>query len=233
LAVYNNRGEAYQWSNQYDLAIKDYDAALEIDPTDVRALYGRGASFLATRQYEQSIADADRLIAMGRKANVAAYQLKCAALAGLGRFDEAIGSCSEQLKPFANPVFLIDRANVYLRAGQYDRAIEDFDAVLKNNAHDVGAVLGLGKAMFAQKDYAAALQEFDRAYRIANDNGTRAFALNQRGLANEALGQRLAAISDFRQALKAQPDLTESKDGLRRLGASPTPLSEKQWWKVW
>jgi tetratricopeptide (TPR) repeat protein len=68
---------------------------------------------------------------------------------------------------------------------------------------------------------------------MADDNETLAIALNQRGLANEALGQRSAAISDFRQALKAQPDLTESKDGLRRLGASPTSLPEKPWWRNW
>jgi tetratricopeptide (TPR) repeat protein len=231
LVIRKNRGQAYSWSRQYDLAVKDFDAVLEFDPSDVDALYGRASALLFSHRYERAVADSDRLIAMGKRANVAAHQLRCRALAGLGKFDEAIVSCSEQLQPFTNPVFLIDRADVYMMAGQYDRAIEDYDAVLKVDKNDLGAIYGRGKAMFAKQDYAAALEEFDRAYHVEDDDVGRAFALGKRGLANEALGRRSAAIADFRQALKGELDLDESKDGLKRLGASPVP--EKPWWRFW
>src|SRR5436305_15085606 len=49
--VYRNRAQAYSWSGQYDLAVKDYDAALGIDPGDAEALYGRGWAFENVRKY--------------------------------------------------------------------------------------------------------------------------------------------------------------------------------------
>jgi regulator of sirC expression with transglutaminase-like and TPR domain len=45
-------------------------------------------------------------------------------------------------------------------------------------------------------------------------------ALDTRGHIFEALGRRQEAIADFRRALAKMPDLQESKDALKRLGAS-------------
>jgi tetratricopeptide (TPR) repeat protein len=234
--IYRNRGEAYSWAGQYDLAVSDFDSALVIDPDDVDALYQRGFAFYAMQAHDRAVADTDRLIALGEKAkNYAVYQLRCHALAALGRYDEAIRSCSEQLRPFAREIFYVDRGEVYLLAGQNDRAIEDFDAALKINSKMAHAIFGRGKALFAKQDYAAALEEFSRADLVVRQAVGQpwAMALSKHGPANEALGRRSAAIADFQQALKAQLDLDESKNGLKRLGASSTPITEKPWWRFW
>jgi tetratricopeptide (TPR) repeat protein len=229
VAIYRNRGQAYWSSRQYDLAVKDYDAVLALDPNYVQVLYERGWAFHSMQQFDRAVADADRLIAMGEKSEkFAVHQLRCRALGELGKFDEAIRSCSEQLR--RHPwVFLEDRGEVYLLAGQYDRAIEDFDAALKINKESSFAILGRGKAMFAKHDYAAALDEFDRANSVSQgaSGATWPMALSKRGLANEALGRRSAAIADFQEALRSQPDLDESKEGLKRLDVSPTSLRER------
>jgi tetratricopeptide (TPR) repeat protein len=230
VAIYRNRGQAYWSSRQYDLAVKDYDIVLALDPNHVHVLYERGWAFYSMRQFDRAVADADRLIAMGEKSEkFAVHQLRCRALGELGRFDEAIRSCSEQLRRHPGDTFLEDRGEVYLLAGQYDRAMEDFDAVLKINNQSYSAILGRGKAMFAKQDYAAALDEFDRANGVSQGASGDAWpiALSKRGLANEALGRRSAAIADFQEALRRQPDLDESKEGLKRLGVSPTSLPER------
>jgi tetratricopeptide (TPR) repeat protein len=233
LVVRKSRGQAYLWSKQYDLAIMDFDAVLEVSPTDVDALYGRGYALFSAHEYERAVADADRLIGIG--ANVAAHQLRCRALAALGNFDEAIRSCTEQLRPYAFYIYLLDRARVYQMAGKYDLAVEDYNTILKVDKSDPvavsSAVWGLGYVMFAKGNYAAALDEFDQAYRMEGDAAGRALALAKRGLANEALGRRLAAISDFQKALREEPDLDESIDGLKRLSA--WPVVEKPWWRFW
>lgn len=235
-AIYRNRGQAYSWSRQYDLAIKDYDVVLEVDPYDVEVLYERGWAFENLKQHDRAVAEADRLIAMGEKArNVAVHQLRCRALAALGRLDEAIQSCTDQLRPFASHIFLVDRGEVYLLARQYDRAIEDFDAALKIDKRMAHAKLGRGKAIFAKQDYSAALEEFDQANRMMETASGEIWpiALSKRGLANEALGRRPAAIADFQRALTAWPDLEESQQGLKRLGVSPTLPENRPWWRFW
>jgi tetratricopeptide (TPR) repeat protein len=225
VAIHKNRGQAYKWSNQNELAVKDFDVVLAANPADVEALYGRAAALNNLKLPERALADADRLIAMGRPAAVyAVQQLRCRALAALGRFDEAIQACTDQLRPFAGPAFLVDRGEVYLMARQYDRAIEDFEAALGVETRTAHARLGRGKAMFAKGNYAAALKDFDEANRIIETMSGEAWpmALSKRGLANEALGHRGAAIADFQKALKIWPHLEESRDGLKRLAADPT-----------
>jgi tetratricopeptide (TPR) repeat protein len=230
-AVYRNRAQAYSWSGQYDLAVKDYDAALGIDPKDAEALYLRGWALENMQKHDLAVADADTLLAMGEKANrFAVNQLRCRALAALDRFSEAIDACSQQLRPYASDIFLVNRGEAYLAAGQYDRAVEDFDAALKVNARAVFAKLGRGKAIFAKKDYAMALEEFEQANQMMESTSGEPWpaALSKHGLANEALGRRSAAIADFKKALKKQPNLDESKEGLKRLGASPATSDGKR-----
>jgi tetratricopeptide (TPR) repeat protein len=145
-AVYRNRAQAYSWSGRHDLAVKDYDAALGIDPRDAEALYGRGWAFENMRKYDLAVADADSLLAMGEKADkFATNQLRCRALAALARFNEAIDACSQQLRPYASHIFLVDRGEAYLAAGQYDRAVEDFDAALKIDALPLSQNLGVAR----------------------------------------------------------------------------------------
>jgi tetratricopeptide (TPR) repeat protein len=234
--VYRNRAQAYSWSGQYNLAVKDYDAALGIDPRDAEALYGRGWAFENMRKYDLAVADADSLLAMGEKANkFAINQLRCRALAALARFNEAIDACSQQLRPYASHIFLVDRGEAYLAAGQYDRAVEDFDAALRIDARATFAKLGRGKALFAKNDYAMALEEFEQANQMMESASGESWpaALSKHGLANEALGRRSAAIADFQKALKQQPNLDESKEGLKRLGASPAASNGKKRWHFW
>lgn len=236
VVIYRNRAQAYSWSGQYDLAVKDYDATLGVDPKVAEALYGRGWAFENMQKYDLAVADADSLLAMGEKANkFAVNQLRCRALTALARFNEAIDACSQQLRPYASHIFLVDRGEAYLAAGQYDRAVEDFDAALKVDAGAVFAKLGRGKALFAKKDYAMALEEFAQANQMMESSSGEPWptALSKHGLANEALGRHSAAIADFQKALKQWPNLDESKEGLKRLGAAPATSDGKKWWRFW
>jgi tetratricopeptide (TPR) repeat protein len=234
--IYRNRGHAYSWSGQHDLAVKDYDATLGINPKDAEALYGRGWAFENMQKHDLAVADADSVLAMGEETNkFAINQLRCRALTALARFDEAIDACSQQLRSSASHIFLVDRAEAYLAAGQYDRAIEDFDAALNDDAGAAFAKLGRGKALFAKKDYAMALEEFAQANKMMKSSSGESWptALSKHGLANEALGRRSAAIAGFQTALKQWPNLEESKEGLERLGASPEASKGKKWWRFW
>jgi tetratricopeptide (TPR) repeat protein len=243
VSIYGNRAQAYSQSHQHELAVKDYDAALAIDPDNIDALYGRGWALHRMNLHERAVADADRMIAMGAKAaTYGAHQLRCQALARMSQFDEAIRSCTEQLAFHGLSQFSIDRGNVYLEAGQPDLAMKDFDAALGKDQNNAWAILGRGKALLAKMEYSAALTEFDRANNtmMGASGQPWGFALSGRGLANEALGQRDKAIADFQAALNEHSDLSEAMTGLRRLGGTMTAPSRertapssKPWWQFW
>jgi len=58
--AYHYRGRAYHWyKKDYDKAIADYNAALELDPRIDMVRYRRGQAYHALRDYESAAADFD------------------------------------------------------------------------------------------------------------------------------------------------------------------------------
>ena len=65
---------------------------------------------------------------------------------------------------------------------------------------------------------AAYVPDAERSLQLLPNN---AHLLDTRGHIFEALGRREEAIADFRRALSINPKLEASREGLKRLGASP------------
>ena len=55
--AHNYRGVAYTTKRQLDLAIADFDKALEIEPKMVGTYLNRGAAYYGKRQCDRAIAD--------------------------------------------------------------------------------------------------------------------------------------------------------------------------------
>jgi tetratricopeptide (TPR) repeat protein len=135
------------------------------------------------------------------------------------RGDAAIRACTEAIArdPWDVPSY-ISRAFELQAKGDYLRSIADYakaveiDPARWDAYHGrAWAYLKLGKAGEALRDAEAAVKLQPGA----------AQAYDVRGHALEALGRREEAIADFRRALAIEPRLTGSRDGLRRLGATP------------
>jgi tetratricopeptide (TPR) repeat protein len=135
------------------------------------------------------------------------------------RGDAAIRACTEAIArdPRDVPSY-ISRAFELQAKGDYERSIADYakaveiDPARWDAYHGrAWAYLKLGKAGEALRDAEAAVKLQPGA----------AQAYDVRGHALEALGRREEAIADFRRALAIEPRLTGSRDGLRRLGATP------------
>ncbi|MBS3820863.1 MAG: tetratricopeptide repeat protein, partial [Phycisphaerae bacterium] len=102
-------------------------------------------------------------------------------------------------------------------AGAYDEAITGFQQMLENNADDIQARVGLGRALMMKRDYDAARLQFNRA--IQSD---RTHADAHRSLAE--LYQRQGELADAFQALenavRNAPDNIHLQMGLAQLYAS-------------
>ncbi len=60
----------------------------------------------------------------------------------------------------------IDKAYSYYREGEYDKALELYQVVLKRRPQDVNALKGMADVKLIQKDYAAAIENYKKATEI-------------------------------------------------------------------
>jgi len=94
--AYNNRGNAYITKGKYDLAIKDYDESIKLNPNYFKTYNNRGVAYKKMGEYDRAIADFDASIRINPEyANAFAnraetYEKKGDHDRALKDFDEAI-----------------------------------------------------------------------------------------------------------------------------------------------
>jgi tetratricopeptide (TPR) repeat protein len=81
LLTYTNRGAAFYSSGDYDLAIKDYNAAMKLAPREGECYLNRGEAWLAKKAYKEAIADFTKAIQLysNPKKSYEAYRLRAIA----------------------------------------------------------------------------------------------------------------------------------------------------------
>src|SRR5258706_14728349 len=57
-----NRGNAYEAKGQYDLAIQDFDSAIQRNPKDAVAFFNRGSAYFDKRQTDSAVQDFDSIL---------------------------------------------------------------------------------------------------------------------------------------------------------------------------
>ena len=155
--AYANRGYVYGEKKDYDRALADDDKAIELDPKSVRAavVYGNRGWICAHKGYlDKAIANYDTAIEL-RPKFAAHYNQRCwfraiDAQAQQSQLQQALADCSEALRLKYNA--LDSRGFVYLKLGEYDRAITDYDAELKIDPKYAGSLYGRGIAKLKKGD---------------------------------------------------------------------------------
>jgi tetratricopeptide (TPR) repeat protein len=124
--AYNNRGLTYDELGRLDLAIEDFDRAIELDPSDHKAYTNRGMLYGKMGRFDKAIADFEQAIVL-EPSHAEAYNNLGIAYAKVGLVDKAL----EQF----NKTILIDpdqamayynRGLLYLRTGDKERASVDY-----------------------------------------------------------------------------------------------------------
>lgn len=90
--------------------------------------------------------------------------------------------------------------------GQYDRAIAEFDSVLRLQPDDFDAVAARGMAWLRKGGSGRALQDFDQVLSIRPGN---VIALYGRGIARRRTGNHKGGGADIAAAKAIQPDIAD------------------------
>jgi tetratricopeptide (TPR) repeat protein len=126
--AYNNRGVAYKVKGEYDLALRDYDQAIQLDPNSASHYNNRGIIYRLKHDYDRAIADYDEAIWL--KTNyVAAYYNRALAYVDKGYYGRALGDFGVvlQFNP-KNALALYARGWMLLKKGDTEAGNADIAA---------------------------------------------------------------------------------------------------------
>jgi tetratricopeptide (TPR) repeat protein len=133
------------------------------------------------------------------------------------RWDEALKQYEEVLKRDPkNLAAMYNRGVALLAEGKPKEAEAALWDVLKEAPDHVLAAKTLGELYLSQKHYKSALFTVEPVLKSQPQYADLQYIA---GYASEQLGKREAAIAYYRAALKYAPDMTEAKEGLKRLEA--------------
>ena len=138
-----------------DRAIADYTEAIWRAPRDATLYDDRARAYERKTQYERAIADYSEVIRIVPRP-AAALKDRCYARAISNReLPQALDDCNEALRLIPRDLAALDRrALTYLRLGYYDKAIADYDLVLKFTSANAASLYGRGVAKKKKGDEA-------------------------------------------------------------------------------
>ena len=202
-AVYN-RGLAYSQIGALGNALADFSRVIELASSDtdvdrrMQAHHQRGLICVRQGALDRAIADFDVVIENAKAVPTAQVRPRTPVPTA-----EAIPTAVAVPTAEAVPMAVIyERANAYFRLQSYQRAIEDYSWVLKQNPSHVEAYLNRGRSHAARADYLDALRDYNQAIALGP---SRAIAYSYRGQAYLRLERYPEALADYARALELNP----------------------------
>jgi len=201
-AAHNARGIVHLTSGLIEPAAADFAAAIAADPSDAAAHGNMGRVNMQRKRYADALANYGRAIEC-RPSEPRAYAYRAAALASLGRLDEAEADvrAAERLNDRSGQTHVV-RARLRFLRGDDTGAIEQAGLALAINPDDADALLTRAVALSVQGRLAPAEEDLTRAIEIEPPLAT---AWAARGNVRLALGRPREAVADFTRSLELEP----------------------------
>ena len=124
-AVYTDRGWAYGARGDMDLALADFERALNLEPDSARALMGRAMVHHENRRFQQAIDDYSRAIV--RVPTLAqAYLSRGNAYAEIRDYEKALADYARTISLAPdNPDGYLNRGRIHVLEGRYEMACQE------------------------------------------------------------------------------------------------------------
>ncbi len=189
--------------------------------TVLRRLWQRCSNDDKHETYDEAIAACEKLLDNHWVADAdagTALLNKGRALRQLGRFDEAISIYTDAIKHQSSAAAYNQRGAVYYDQRQWDEAISDFGKAISLESDNGEYRNNRAWTLYKSGRLNDALTDANAA--VATLDGV-AYPWDTRAHIHEALGNRAAALEDYKKAISIDPALKTSRDGLIRLGSRP------------
>ncbi|HEY9730841.1 MAG TPA: tetratricopeptide repeat protein [Drouetiella sp.] len=218
--TYRKNGDMKLSDGDFTGALDEYDKALQVNPRNAMAYYGRGRVRLATSNYTEARVDLNK--ALNIDSNLTSARL---ALIGILMYTRDFASgVSEATKVIEsdpqNALAYYERGICNGEVGRRAEAVSDLNqakSLLSSSGDQVGCDFvnySLGKqyqenGRYAayQKDFTTALNDFDLALNI---NSNSAATLIAKASVEREMGSNEAALADYNKAVEVAPLLPDA-----------------------
>ena len=202
-----HKGIIYYEKKLYELAIKEYDQAIALDPNYVDAYVNRGLVYSLLEDYNQAITDYGRAIALDPNYALPYYN-RGVIYGGLGQYLDAIYNYNRAIKLAPNYIdAYYNRGVSYAGLGQYYYAITDYDKAIELNPNYTNAYSNRGVAYYNREQYQVAIEDYNKVIELDPDDY---LAYNNRGLAYVGLQMFSDAVVDYSKAIQLNPDYADT-----------------------
>ena len=167
----NKRGETRAASGQEQVALEDFDRAVELAPASWQYLHNRGVSRAMLGQKEEALADFNRTIEL-QPTFAKAYFNRGEMLYDLGQLEEAIGDYTEVIR--LNPrdaMAYTSRGHTYYRLQNTRAAFDDFARAIRLDPSNAEAYTLRGDAYGDQGRFTQAANDYRTAIRVDPNYG--------------------------------------------------------------
>lgn len=207
--------------NKYDRAIADFSEAIRLAPDDAGHYAQRARAYQLKGEGNKALADYERAErirpTLEAGSTAAAYEM-------LGDLDRALAAANEgvKIKP-GSATSYIQRAEVYIKKKQYDKALTDLSEALRlapNGPEAAVAYANRAVILNRREDYQRELADWDKVIEIYHDAGG---YRSGRALTRLLVGDTEGAIADADEVVRARPV------GLSYMNRCGIYIQLKQW----
>ena len=204
-------GFALHKADRFDEAAQQYRIALRLDPKQKEPHFGLGQILAGQSQLSEARIELEEALS-SQPRNGEYHSEYGRVLEHLGLKDQAgtEHSTALRLEPNSGRNHY-EYAMFLFRDGKFDQAIPEFEAALKYNPNHPEAHYHLGRALYVKGDYEGAKRHYEETARL----DPKAPVHSGLGAVYFRLGQTSMAITQFKEALRLNPNDSEAAENLR------------------
>jgi tetratricopeptide (TPR) repeat protein/S1-C subfamily serine protease len=173
-AWYVNRGSLYSDLQKYELALSDYNKAININPNFALAYYNRGLLYSDQKKYDLALSDYDKAIEINP--NYAdAYYNRGNLYYDLQKYDLALSDYSKAIE--LNRSYAIayyNRGLLYFNQQKYELALADWNKAIRINPNYANAYNNRGVLYALTREFPKALADAEKASELYRQQGNEA-----------------------------------------------------------
>ncbi|MBD2290357.1 tetratricopeptide repeat protein [Microcystis wesenbergii FACHB-1317] len=203
-AWYVNRGILYRRQKKYELALADYNKAIELNPNHANAYNNRGNLYQDLQKYELALDDFNKAIEINPNFAILYYN-RGGLYYNQQKYELALSDINKGIE--LNPNYAeayYNRGNLYYDLQKYELALSDINKAIELNPNYAEAYNNRGLLYKDLQKYDLALSDYSKAIDI-NPNLAEAYV--NRGVLYRLQEKYDLALSDYSKAIDINPKI--------------------------